>query len=86
MIERHHDIPVASDELVVTATWFQEHCMAADKHPATEQDAKRYFNNILRPGLTVGQPAGQYIAQERQRRVGTTGGAGTLGVRASHQR
>lgn len=71
MIERHHDIPVASDELVsdIAATWFQEHCMAADKHPATEQDAKRYFNNILRPGLTVGQQLRQYIAQERQRRT-----------------
>lgn len=70
-IERHHDIPVASDELVsdIAATWFLEHCMAADKHPATEQDAKRYFNNILRPGLAVGQQLRQYITQEQQRRM-----------------
>jgi hypothetical protein len=71
MIERHHDIPVASDELVsdIAATWFQEHCMAADKHPVTEQDAKRYFNNILRPGLAVGQQLRQYISQEQRRRT-----------------
>lgn len=68
MIERHHDIPVASDELVsdLAATWFREHCLAADKHPATEQDAKRYFNNILRPGLAVGEQLRQYIHQEQQ--------------------
>lgn len=71
MIERHHDIPVSSDELVsdIAATWFREHCMAADKYPANEQDAKRYFNNILRPGLTVGQQLRQYITQEQQRRT-----------------